>query len=173
MGTMSALAATAGTVLFPAAVVYAGLMDLVTLKIRNLLVLVLGAAWLALAPLAGFSMVEMGWSASVACLVFAITFAFFAFGWIGGGDAKLAAVTALWFDPQNALLYFVYASMLGGLLTLAILQFRTVVLPSALYRVPWLAQLRAPKAGVPYGAAMAPAALIVFPDTAWVAHAAF
>jgi hypothetical protein len=25
---------------------------------------------------------------------------------------------------------------------------------------------------VPYGAAMAPAALIVFPDTAWVAHAA-
>jgi hypothetical protein len=26
---------------------------------------------------------------------------------------------------------------------------------------------------VPYGAAMAPAALIVFPDTAWVAHAVF
>ena len=56
MATMSALAATAGTLLFPAAVVYAGLMDLVTLKIRNVLVLVLGAAWLVLAPLAGFTM---------------------------------------------------------------------------------------------------------------------
>ena len=75
-------------------------------------------------------------------------------------------MTALWFDPHNALLYFIYASVLGGLLTLAILQLRSAMLPTALYRVPWVAQLRAPKAGVPYGAAMAPAALIVFPDTA-------
>ena len=42
--TISALAATAGVVLFPAAVVYAGLMDLVTLKIRNALVLGLSEA---------------------------------------------------------------------------------------------------------------------------------
>ena len=28
--------------------------------------------------------------------VLAVTFALFAFGWIGGGDAKLAAATALW-----------------------------------------------------------------------------
>ena len=46
------------------------------------------------------------------------------------------------------------------------------MLPLALYRVPWIAQLHDSKTGVPYGAAMAPAALIVFPDTAWVAHAA-
>ena len=31
---------------------------------------------------------------AVAGLVFAVTFTFFALGWIGGGDAKLAAVTA-------------------------------------------------------------------------------
>jgi Flp pilus assembly protein protease CpaA len=35
-----------------------------------------------------------------------------------------------------------------------------------------VAQLQDKKAGVPYGAAMAPAALIVFADTAWVSHAA-
>jgi prepilin peptidase CpaA len=136
-------------------------------------VLALFGAWLLLAPLAGFSLAAMGWSGATAGLVFLVTFAFFALGWIGGGDAKLAAVTALWFGPEHALVYFVYASLLGGLLTLAIVQFRTLVLPSALYRVPWLVQLHAPRAGVPYGAAMAPAALIVFPDTAWVAHAAF
>ena len=170
--TVSSLAATAGLVLFPLAMIYAGLMDLVTLKIRNHLVLAIGAGWLILAPLSGFSVSELGLSAALAGGVFAVTFTFFALGWIGGGDAKLAAVTALWFQPEEALLYFTYTALLGGVLTLGILQLRTRMLPMALYRVPWIAQLQDAKTGVPYGAAMAPAALIVFPNTAWVAHAA-
>ena len=171
--TIGPVAATAGLMIFPLAMVYAGLMDLVTLTIRNALVLGLLAVWLVLAPIAGFSLAELGSSVAVAAFVFVVTFVFFSLGWIGGGDAKLAAVTALWFQPEEALLYFIYASFLGGLLTLLILQFRARMMPAALYRVPWLEQLSRPKAGVPYGAAMAPAALIVFPDTAWVAHAAF
>src|SRR5687768_15050454 len=119
--SVSALAATTGTVLFPLAMVYAGLMDLFTMKIRNVLVLAIGAVWFLLAPMAGFSAAEMGWSVVVAGVVFVITFVFFAFGWIGGGDAKLAAVTALWFAPHEALAYLIYASMLGGLLSLAVL----------------------------------------------------
>ena len=171
--TISAAAATIGLILFPLAMVYAGLMDLVTMKIRNALVLLLAGAWLVLAPLAGFSVAELGESVAVAALVFAVTFVFFALGWIGGGDAKLAAVTALWFQPYDALLYFTYASLLGGMLTLGILQLRARLLPAALYRVPWIAQLNEQRGGIPYGAAMAPAALIVFPETAWVAHAIF
>jgi prepilin peptidase CpaA len=169
-----AAAATLGLILFPLAMVYAGLMDLVTMKIRNALVLAIAGAWVVLAPLAGFTLAELGMSVAVAALVFVVTFVFFALGWIGGGDAKLAAATALWFAPEQALLYFIYASLLGGLLTLFILQMRTkLLLPAALYRVPWIVQLSQAKGGVPYGAAMAPAALIVFPDTAWVAYAAF
>jgi prepilin peptidase CpaA len=171
--TISTAAATLGLIFFPLAMVYAALMDLVTMKIRNPLVLAIGGAWLVLAPLAGFSIVELGWSAAVAAIVFAVTFVFFAAGWIGGGDAKLAAVTALWFTPEQALHYFIYASLLGGLLTLVVLQLRSRMLPAVLYRVPWVVQLREQRGGVPYGAAMAPAALIVFPHTAWVAHAAF
>ena len=171
--TISAAAATLGLILFPLAMVYAGVMDLLTLKIRNALVLAIGVVWLILAPLAGFSLVELGWSAAVAMLVFACTFAFFALGWIGGGDAKLAAVAALWFQPQEALLFFIYASLLGGLLTLLILRLRMRMLPATLCRVPWIVQLHDSGAGVPYGAAMGPAALIVLPQTAWFAHAAF
>jgi prepilin peptidase CpaA len=172
--TISSAAATVGLVFFPLAMIYAGLMDLATLKIRNTLVLAIGVAWLILAPLAGFSLAEIGASTLVAGGVFVVTFILFALGWIGGGDAKLAAVTALWFQPSEALLYFIYASLLGGLLTLVLLQLRArFVLPLALYRVPWIAQLQDSKTGVPYGAAMAPAALIVLPDTAWMAHAAF
>jgi prepilin peptidase CpaA len=171
--TISSVAAMIGLVLFPTAMIYAGFMDLMTMKIRNTLVLVIGVAWLILAPLSGFTLHELGSSMGVAACVFVVTFVFFAMGWIGGGDAKLAAVTALWFAPQEALLYFIYASFLGGLLTLAIVRLRSGVLPLALYRVPWIAHLQDTKAGVPYGAAMAPAALIVFPETAWVLHAAF
>jgi len=171
--SISVLAATVGTILFPLLIVYAGVMDLFTLKIRNALVLAIAACWLVLAPLAGFSLVELGWSAGVAAIVFALTFAFFAFGWIGGGDAKLAPVAALWFAPAEALTYFLYTALLGGLLTLVILQLRTRMLPAAFYRVPWISNLGDAKNGVPYGAAMAPAALIVFPGTAWFQHAAF
>jgi prepilin peptidase CpaA len=171
--TISSAAAIAGLVFFPLAMIYAGLMDLATLKIRNTLVLAIGLAWLILAPLAGFSVSELGSSALVAAGVFVVTFTFFTLGWIGGGDAKLAAVTALWFQPSEALLYFIYASLLGGLLTVVLLQLRTRLLPLALYRVPWIAQLHDSKTGLPYGAAMAPAALLVLPDTAWMTHAAF
>jgi prepilin peptidase CpaA len=171
--TISAFAATCGLILFPLAMVYAGLMDLVTLKIRNPLVVAIGVAWLVLAPLSGMTFAELGSSAAVAGIVFIVAFTFFALGWIGGGDAKLAVVTALWFQPQEALIYFTYTALLGGILTLVILQLRTGLLPAMFYRVPWVAQLHDSRTGVPYGAAMAPAALIVFPDTLWVAHAFF
>ena len=170
--TISAIAATAGVLLFPLALVYAGVMDVITMKIRNVLVLGLAAAWVVLAPLAGFEAAELGWSLAVAAGVFAITFVFFALGWIGGGDAKLAAVSALWFAPEQALLYFSYAAVLGGVLTLVILQLRSRLMPVGLLGFDWIARLRDRKAGVPYGAAMAPAALIVFPQTEWLARAA-
>jgi prepilin peptidase CpaA len=168
----SVVAATAGALLFPLAMVYAGLMDLVTMTIRNHLVLALAIAWIVLAPLAGFALPELGWSVGVAAIVFAAAFTCFAFGWIGGGDAKLAAVTALWFGPEHALTYFLYAAILGGVLTLVLLQLRMRMLPAALQRIPWIASLHDARTGVPYGAAMAPAALLVFPETAWLAHAA-
>ena len=170
---VSVMAALVGTILFPALVLYAGFMDLMTLKIRNVLVLGMLVAWLALAPLAGFSWNELGMSLAVAAGVFALTFTFFALGWIGGGDAKLATVTALWIGPDHALMYFAYASFLGGLLTLLILKLRSPMATAMLCRIPFLAQLQDKKAGVPYGAAMAPAALIVFPATEWILKAAF
>ena len=61
-----------------------------------------------------------------------VAFVFFARGWIGGGDAKLAAATALWLGFDHLLAYLLYASLFGGLLTLVLLQVRTMPLPSLL-----------------------------------------
>ena len=116
--TISTIAATLGLVLFPLAMIYAGLMDLVTLKIRNHLVLAIGVGVAGSRAACRLQPAELGASAAVAAGVFVVTFTFFALGWIGGGDAKLAAVTALWFQPEQALLYFTYAAFLGGILTL-------------------------------------------------------
>ena len=54
---------------------------------------------------------------------------FFSQGWIGGGDAKLAAATALWFGFAHLLDYLIYASLFGGVLTLVLIQFRKLPLP--------------------------------------------
>jgi prepilin peptidase CpaA len=166
--TTSALAAAAATVLFAFAMTHAGLTDLTTNKIRNSLVLLLLLGYGVLAPLAGFTAYEIGWSIGVALAVLLFAFILFAMGWIGGGDAKLVAVTALWFGANNTLGYLLCMALLGGVFALTIQLFRMQPLPERLLSKPWIAQLHASGAKMPYGVAMALAALIMFPSTSWI-----
>jgi prepilin peptidase CpaA len=105
---------------------------------------------------------------AAAAAVLAVAFLFFSQGWIGGGDAKLAAATALWFGFDHLLDYLIYASLFGGVLTLAILQFRKLPLPRVLSRQGWILRLHDSAAGIPYGIALAAAALTVYPKTGWM-----
>ena len=166
--TMSALAATAATLIFAFTMVYAGVTDLTTYKIRNGLVLIFLLAYAVLAPFAGFTAYEIEWSAAVAAGVLLFAFILFALGWIGGGDAKLAAVTALWFGADHAPAYLIYMALLGGAFTLAILQFRVLTLPACLQKRSWIARLHSRGSAVPFGVAMALAALVVLPQTRWM-----
>jgi prepilin peptidase CpaA len=103
-----------------------------------------------------------------ALAVLVVVFVFFAQGWIGGGDAKLAAATALWLGFDQLLSYFLYASLFGGVLTYLILRFRFIPLPGFLAGREWAERLHRMDAGVPYGIALAAAALMVYPDTTWM-----
>jgi prepilin peptidase CpaA len=163
----SQIVTSALTVMFPAAMIFAGIMDLLTLKIRNILVSGIAIVFFVAAPIVGLSLTEIGLSVAVAALVLVVSFGFFAAGWIGGGDAKLAAATALWFGWDHILPYLIISTLAGGLLTLAIIGFRSLLLPAALYRFAWAVKLHESKTGVPYGIAFAIAALIVFPETVW------
>jgi prepilin peptidase CpaA len=96
------------------------------------------------------------------------SFGFFSQGWIGGGDAKLAAATALWFGFDYLLDYLIYASLFGGVLTLLLLQFRRLPLPGPLARQTWILRLHETGSAVPYGIALAAAALAVYPKTGWM-----
>jgi prepilin peptidase CpaA len=77
-------------------------------------------------------------------------------------------VTALWFGVDHTPIYLVYTALLGGALSLAILQFRTMTLPTFLPNNSWIARLHLQGSAIPYGLAMASAALVVFPQTRWM-----
>jgi prepilin peptidase CpaA len=148
--------------------VWAGVMDLTTMKIRNEIVLFLLAAYAALAPLTGLGLEQMGMNALVALGMLGCMFVFFGLGWMGGGDAKLATAVTLWLGADHALSYVLYTALFGGVLTLGILQFRSMPLPAAYLRKPWVSRLHAAETGIPYGVAIAGAALFIFPQTPWI-----
>lgn len=155
---------------FPLLMAYAASSDLLTMRISNRLVLLLVGGFFVLALLAGFSLQTIGMHVVAAIAVLAFSFGFFALGWIGGGDAKLIAATTLWFGFGSILPYLVYASLLGGALTLLLLSVRRWPLPPQLKQVAWIDRLHDSKTGVPYGIALAAAGLLVFPSSAIFLH---
>jgi prepilin peptidase CpaA len=155
-------------VLFPAMMAFAASSDLLTMTISNRVTLILVAGFAALAIGSGMSPGDVLSHIGAAAAVLAVTFAFFARGWIGGGDAKLAAATALWLGFDHLMAYLLYASIFGGILTLVIIRFRLMPLPQALAEQEWVKRLHRLDGGVPYGIALAAAALLIYPDTSWM-----
>jgi prepilin peptidase CpaA len=151
-------------VIFPSLMVVSALMDFLTMTIPNPIptALMLGYFVLAggcLPPPAILYDVSCGLG------ILAMTFAMFSFRWIGGGDAKLAAATALWMGWGSILEYAVAAALCGGLLTLSLLMARARPLPTILVQFPAVARLHDRGTGVPYGIALAVAGLIEYPHT--------
>ncbi|MDZ5696205.1 A24 family peptidase [Chelativorans sp. M5D2P16] len=162
---ISNAAAWAALFLFAAGMTYAGLKDVKTMTITNRLVLLLAGAYALFAPVAGVGLDGMLTSAAAAAVVLTGTFLLFAFGWIGGGDAKLAAVAVLWLGADQAFTYLLYVSVAGALLTLALIQFRRLPLPAFLQRTEWTGRLHEASFGVPYGVALSAAALLLLPES--------
>lgn len=159
------------SLLFIVAAVFVGFMlvaafyDLFTMTIPNELNGAVALLFILVAFLSGYSALEVAKGISLSALVLVIGFALFAFGWIQGGDAKLAAAVGAWMGFDHVLIWFVYMSLLGGLLTVFLLAIRYVPLPAYLLKYEWIDRLHNPKTGVPYGIAIASAAIIVYPQT--------
>jgi prepilin peptidase CpaA len=153
---------------FPALMAFAAASDLFTMTISNRVSLALAAGFLALALASGMAAPDILMHLAAGSVVLVAAFVCFAFGWIGGGDAKVAAGAALWFGFTHLLNYLLYASLFGGALTLLLLQFRQWPLPYALAGQTWLLKLHAKESGIPYGIALAVGALVVYPETEWI-----
>jgi prepilin peptidase CpaA len=157
--------------LFPALMAIAASSDFLTLTISNRVSLILVGGFVALAVIGGVSAADVLSHLAAGCVVLVAAFSLFARGIIGGGDAKLAAATALWLGFDHLLPYLLYASLLGGALSVGLIWFRMAPLPDWLARHDWAQRLHGKDAGVPYGIALAAAALAVYPQTPWMAIA--
>ena len=155
--------------IFPLAMLMSASMDILTMTIPNKISLALIAGFFILAPFVGLGWTDLAMHIGVALGLLVIGMGMFAMGWIGGGDAKLFAATGLWLGYSTQLFdYALYASLLGGVLTLAILKLRSWPVVPGFLSFAWLLRLHDPREGVPYGVALAASGLMIYPHTIWV-----
>lgn len=159
---------TALIVFFPFLMLYSAFSDLVSMKISNKVALALMVGFVFVAVWMGMDLNTFAWHWAMFAIVLGVSFALFAFGAIGGGDAKLAAATALWLGWEHTLSYFLIASLIGALLTILLLRIRGELIPARVEKVEWIARLYRADTGIPYGIALGVAALMVYPDTHWM-----
>ncbi|ESQ74899.1 prepilin peptidase [Asticcacaulis sp. AC402] len=155
---------------YPAYLLWAAVSDLVAMTISNRLNLVLAALFFPAAVLLGLSVGEIGIHVAVAAAALVLGMTLFALRFMGGGDAKLIAATALWlgFDGFIALLF--YTAISGGALTLAIITARRLFWGWAPKLPKWLGQHLEPKTGIPYGIAICAGGLLAIPHSDLWAH---
>lgn len=167
---MASLLHLSALAFFPALMALSASMDLLTFTIPNRLCVALALGYVVFAALLGVPAVDILLNVSCALAILAMTFVMFSLGWLGGGDAKLAAATAAWLGWAAILDYGVAAALFGGILTLILLGARMAPLPAAFGRIAWLKRLHSASAGVPYGIALAAAGLLQYPNSSiWAA----
>lgn len=150
---------------FPIIMAFAACSDLFTMTISNRASIALVAGFPPLALALGVPLETIGWHLSCGMGILVLTFAMFCMNWVGGGDAKLAAATAVWLGWQNVFEYGLIAAVFGGGLTLGLLAVRRWPLPGLFMRTHWIARLHDEKSGIPYGIALAAAGLVLYPHT--------
>ncbi len=156
--------------LLPALFIAAGAWDLASFTIPNFLNLTILLLFVVFALIAvvggeGVSWSQIGFHLLAGTIALIAGMALFAAGLIGGGDAKLYAVVSLWLGLNILFEYTLIASVLGGVLTLVLLFLRKLPIPSSFLRHEWLVRLTDRKAGIPYGVALAAAALLALPKS--------
>ena len=99
-----------------------GYNDLRSMRIPNILSLVAVGLFLVSVPFVPFS--EVLFRLLAATIVFAIGFAFFAFGLFGGGDVKILAALTLFVPSQSLTLFALVfsGSMLLGIVAITVWQ---------------------------------------------------
>ena len=152
-------------VVFPALMAYAAFSDLFTMTIANWISVALVAAFIGIALLAGLPATTILLHLACGLSVLAITFVLFAFGQVGGGDAKFADTTAVWLGFEHLAEYGLIASLLGGVLTLGLLGFRRLPLPVWARGRAWIDRLHDRKVGAPYGITLAITGVLIYPDS--------
>jgi prepilin peptidase CpaA len=159
-------------VVFPFCMLFAAISDMLSMTIANRVPVLLVVVFALVAPLTGMDWAAYGGHFAAGALVLAVTFGLFAMGGMGGGDAKLLAATAMWMGVNvNLVEYLVASTIIGGLLTLAIILYRKSLLAAVTGQNPFLRHFADEEKGVPYGVALGLGGLLTYPDSPLMAWA--
>ncbi len=150
-------------IVLPGLLALAAGWDIASYTIPNGIQLAIIAAFAAFVYVAGFTAVQFSSHLLAGFIGLAIGFTLFALGYIGGGDAKLFACIALWLGLGNLLEYSLTASLFGGLLSIFLVSLRRFPLPPIALSQAWIVRLHDSRSGIPYGVALAMAALVLLP----------
>jgi prepilin peptidase CpaA len=153
--------------MFPAIMAFAGSIDLLTMTIPNRVSLALVAVFPLAAALIGLEWAAVASHLGAGALMLVVGIGMFARGWLGGGDAKLLAAVALWLGFEHLAGYLLLVAIAGGALALLILFYRNVTPPGWMLDHAWAMRLHDKTVGIPYGIALAAAALWIYPSTLW------
>lgn len=143
----------------------AALNDANAMKIPNRIPLIVFAGFLLMVPLTWSGLPVLLEQLTVGGVLFAAGFAMFAFGWMGGGDAKLLAATAFWFTWPDVFMYLIYTALFGGALTLFIMLGRQY-LPVRALTTQWAQTMFRDETKIPYGLALAAGGIMTLPKSA-------
>ena len=153
--------------IFPALAIVAALKDVTSYTIPNWISLALIAAFVPTAAVSGASLPAISLCLATGAGALLMGMGMFAAGWIGGGDAKLFAASALWIGWPAAMPFMLATGLAGGALTMGILALRSGWVEPVLAGGPaWLRKLGAQGGDIPYGVAIAAGALATFPQGA-------
>ena len=150
---------------FPALTIVAAIKDVTSFTIPNWISLALLAAFAPVALACGVALPDAGLALAVGFGGLVLGMGMFAMGWIGGGDAKLMSVCALWLGFPAVIPFLRVTALCGGGLALALLALRSVWLrPLAAHGPAWVGRLATPGAAAPAGLALCAGALAAVPD---------
>ena len=153
---------------FPFCLLAAAITDLQRFIIPNWTSVALVAGFFAAAFSVGLSLNAVLLHIAVGVAVLLLGFLLFEAGLWGGGDGKLIAATAIWFDPHTALAFLFYTVMAGGLL--GVVSVVAIAIHNNHSAFPGLAGVDPPilqrlRVKSPYGVAIAAGAFLTFPGT--------
>ena len=154
--------------LFPALMIGAGVGVCLTMRIPNWLNAFIGLSFFGAAFYTGMPLEQIGWHLVASAIVLVTGFGLFAFGYIGGGDAKLMAVAALWLGIGHLFEFLIIMTIAGGALAIAMKFWWWIRLESELRGFKRIKSVIKSSIELPYGIAVATGALFAFKHSWWM-----
>lgn len=138
----------------------AAISDVADLRIPNRLTLAMAACGLPAVWLLGAGAAALPAAALTGVATLAVAWAMFHLGWLGGGDAKLAAAASLWLGPEAMLVFVLATALFGAMLAAGLLVLSRSEAALSNVGSRWRTRLTAEAISVPYAVAMAPAGAV-------------